>query len=167
MKRPMDHDRLALFRERYSELGWLIPSGEARDYVRDLLADRDYHVDELARLRARCPVTAADIEDRGVTSAHANDWLFDHGWKVSTKTTAWTRWEHPRGSLTTTWTEHMPDQLSVAIHIAASCAGLSEWDVLDQMASVRVTPLPCLSCRRSSLPTLDDDGVFWPEAMAR
>jgi hypothetical protein len=51
-ERPMDPERLALFRERYSEKGWLIPNAEARDFVMELLAHADYHEERADRATA-------------------------------------------------------------------------------------------------------------------
>ena len=87
--KPMDPERLAILRARYSEKGWMIQDPNARDFVRDLLAAHDYHaqqaeesrqdaavaavrclehfdnatslVIEIARLRARVTVVASDV----------------------------------------------------------------------------------------------------------
>lgn len=107
----------------------------------DLLSARE----EIARLRARVRVEAADVERAGVTRAHVEAWLRANGWQPSSGIMAktsegpFTNWQIGAGR-DQRWVSVFDSATRIAqvIGSVADVHGRVHLDILDEMAAIEV-----------------------------
>lgn len=151
--KPMDPKRLAKLRALFDE-GWVVPGKRGRELVADLLAAHDYEKAradaaeaEVARLRARVRVEAADVERAGVTPAKRDAWMRSHGaeWRHGAgNLEGLTRWHLGGAYLGSTDADAVDSEknsdTAALVRQVARTTERSPWEILDEMAAMEVSP---------------------------
>jgi hypothetical protein len=118
------------------------PESEGAPAAAAALADRAKRVDtataEIARLRARVRVEAADIDRSGVTRAHAEAWLRANPRWESRPNGLWIWKPSNGGSFTTLTDDKRPDELAYAVQWFASREQRPGLDILNEMAEMQL-----------------------------